>query len=1603
MHDADTARPNCPRSFAAFIGAWLLATVAATIAMAVIACSGGNLADRDLVVTSYSPTQSSDGDAPLRVQFDHPVVGADAVGRPIDTPPVVLQPAATVRAHWIDRQTLVVVPDAPLRPSTHYTLALTGDLARRTGGFELSFVNHPLAVEAISGVDLRRLPQQPSLPIQFNQEVAVNDVVAHCSIRGAVGDPPISVVTEEPAGDSAASLTVRPATALAQGSDYSLVCDGLTGAGGDAPIAEAYSASLHTYPAMAVANVGPDGYDVPADEVNFQIHLSTPVSLDAIRAALKIHPAVPGFDNGWLDKTGTVYRVTADLKTQTNYELTLKKGLTDIYGQKLAADSVHSFHTGDAKPRLVVQTGIYAVEPASGGYPVWTRNVKKFDVSCAAVPAKQVVALLTSSMDYDPWYDAQDTSVSWKQLGLKQHDRKVAIDQPKNKWHLSRVNLRDSCGGTAARGLYLAAMSSSDVKKDADEPWRYHPSRRILANVTDLGILTKAGTASGLIWVASISTGKPVGGAKVDIYTPQGRLAFRGTTDKDGILRTPGTTTLLRQPGARDKDDYEQDPEEDFWSYRSQRLIVVVEHAGDLGVVDGNWANGIQTWNFGVPEDRRSGDTRIRGFIQSDRGIYRPGETVHFKGIVREIEVGKAPVVPGKTPVAITVEDARGQSVYTAKKKLSRFGGFYFDLPLTESASLGDYYVRANVKGQTFHERFSVEEFRKVTYELKLRGAKRQAHLGDRLTFDLDANYLFGAPVNGASVSWSVERRSHYVSFSDYPEYGFADWAAKGDDYWSRWDRSSYSSYLTDGEGETDAKGRMKIRVSDPQVEFDGPQDYILNAQVTDETDQTVSKTTVVTAHKTDFYLGLHTQEYVQAVGMPFSVNVVALSPEGKPVATRAKLSLIRQDYQCTDSDGYRAYRTCKAVHKVAMERDIDIAATGVDMERIMPEHPGEYFIRVEAVDGRGNPVASSDYVWILGKGEAFWSGDESARMGLIASKRQYQPGEIARLVPRTGLKNATALVTLERNGILDAKVVHLANASEGISLPLTGAHAPNVFATVAMVTGRTGPGDARRPRFKMGMVDLEVSPDAHRLKVEVATERGEYRPGDEVKGTITVTSGGKPVAAEVSLSVADEGVLQLIAYKTPDPMQSFYASWGMGIDNSTNWNRIARLDDPSVIDPDEGGDSGGDGEPGVRSRFVQSAYWAPALVTDEHGAIAFHFRAPDNLTAFRLMAVAADDGSRFGSGDRRITVKKPLLLEPVLPRFLTSGDDAEVGVVVRNYTGAAGTAKGRRPRPRRGNPRRDGQAGQGRRRRQRPGSLPHQRGRCRQRALHLQGVDGQRQRRAGAGGSDRPRADSRDPIAGPRRDHRRRADHGAGELAQRQRGRRQHPVDHRRPNRPGRAGAQPALPDRIPVRLSRADAVAVHPADQGQGPGQLAGHGVAQGAQAARLHPRRRGQGGPPSARRRQLQPVAERTDLPAPHRLRQLRSARGQALRGQGRRRRPRPRPGRHPHLGQRAAAHPGSGRRDRHRGDGRLRAGRGGQARSRPERAAVRRPRRPAPLRPGVPPARDGAGQGTERSAAHAGGRAARRAAAHRPRRRHPRVDVRRLLLHEALTPG
>lgn len=1239
---------------------------------------------RDLHVLSYSPSGEQASATPIEVRFDKPVIEEREVGKPASPDVIALAPSVAWKGYWQDRQTLIVEPQAPLAESTEYAVRLGGGLAARTGGFHFTFTHRPLAVEGVATAGPGPMAPDGDVRITFNQAVQAADVLAHCTL--SVGDQKQAMGI---AGGTqlGKEIALRPARPLAAGVTAELRCEGVRGAGGNTAMTGAFEKELEVRPELRVASVAPEGGAVDADSAQLTVAFTTSVELEAARRAITTTPAIPGLDKGWLSDDDTVYHATVDLAATTAYAVRVS-GLVDRYGQKLAAPHVHYFTSGQPRPRISMERGIFALEASALGYPVWSRNVSHYDVECAAIPRDKLVAVLTSDMNYDPWGgNDDDKPLDWKKLGVTARKKGLDFSDAANKWKLTNVDLGATCGGGAAgdknrRGVYLAEIQSDQVKRDDDRPWMTVRRNRVLANVTDLGVLLKVGTSSGLVWVTSLATGAPVAGAKVTVLTPQGKVVHTGTSDARGVAMIPGSALMKKQTSANDtgpSDSGDFEGEGDWDSYRSQRMFAVVEKAGDTAVVDGNWANGIQIWNFGFPEERRGGKVVLRGFIQSDRGLYRPGEGVHFKGLIREITAGRPPRVPARrAPVAYTVEDSRGQVVTTGSAPMSAFGGFAFDFQLSSEATVGDYYVSATSAGQLFRERFSVEEFRPATFEVKAKAVTADPRPGDKLTFAVDARYLFGAPVADAKVEWSLQRRSHRLRFKGYDEYTFS---SSPTDYWWYEPEDDYGEQIGDGEAVTDAQGRIEISARDAATGSSGsgvtgPQDYIFRANVTDESDQTMGKSIVLEAHQASMYFGLHTQEYVQAVGMPFGVNLVALRPNGTRAGATAKLSFIRTVQDCSWNDvGPRSYSSCKGSEKVMFERDLTIAAAGSTVERIYPTEPGDYVVQVVGKDDRGQPVVTRSSLWVIGKGEAFWSGDEGARMGLIASKPSYRPGDTARLVAQANLKKPTALVTIERDGILDARVLQLGSPSEGIELPIAEGWAPNVFASVAMVSGRQGAGDRNRPQFKMGMVELKVNAETRQLQVAVELERDNVKPGEPVSGLVRVTQGGKPVSAEVAVSAADEGILQLITYQTPNPMKTFYATWGLGVDSGTNLNRLARLADPQAGDPDEGGDTKAKEGQRVRSKFVSSAYWAPALVTDARGEAKFSFVAPDNLTAFRIMAVAADLGDQFGAGEKRLTIAKPLMAQPVLPRFLRSDDVASIGVLVHNHTGAAGTA----------------------------------------------------------------------------------------------------------------------------------------------------------------------------------------------------------------------------------------------------------------------------------------------------------------------------------------
>ncbi|HLL20806.1 MAG TPA: alpha-2-macroglobulin family protein, partial [Kofleriaceae bacterium] len=353
---------------------------------------------------------------------------------------------------------------------------------------------------------------------------------------------------------------------------------------------------------------------------------------------------------------------------------------------------------------------------------------------------------------------------------------------------------------------------------------------------------------------------------------------------------------------------------------------------------------------------------------------------------------------------------------------------------------------------------------------------------------------------------------------------------------------------------------------------------------------------------------------------------------------------------------------------------DKTVQVTGgkpVDFELTAPGG-GDYWFVVTGSNDKEEASTAAMQLYAWGDGGGSWRSDDTLAFDIVADKKEYKVGDKAILLLKTDLAQATGLVTIERDGVIEKRLVDVTPTQKHIEVPITDAMAPNMYVSVALVQGRMGEGPRGKPRMRMGIVNLPVRPEDNKLTVSVETDAKDYRPGAPVTATVKVVDkAGNPVAAEVAVTAADEGVLSLIDYETPDPVPTFYAPWGLGVTTATQLEFIKDIPGPNMDRPATGGDAPGT----LRSRFVSTAVWAPNAITNASGVATVTFEAPDNLTAFRVMAVAADKATRFGSADQRFTVSKPLQLHQALPRFANLGDQLQGGVVVHNETGKPGTA----------------------------------------------------------------------------------------------------------------------------------------------------------------------------------------------------------------------------------------------------------------------------------------------------------------------------------------
>ncbi|HNI08361.1 MAG TPA: MG2 domain-containing protein, partial [Thiobacillaceae bacterium] len=625
---------------------------------------------------------------------------------------------------------------------------------------------------------------------------------------------------------------------------------------------------------------------------------------------------------------------------------------------------------------------------------------------------------------------------------------------------------------------------------------------RATALVTNLSVHFKWGQESSLAWVTRLDTGKPAAGAKIAVRTCKAALIAETVTDANGLALIPG-----KLPDPRNADDY------------ACPLFVSARLGDDLSFARSDWNEGIETWRFGLPQDWGR-DSRIAHSVL-DRTLFRPGDTVHMKHILRDKQASGL-AYPAKTPRTLLIEHEASQQRWFLPLTW-KHGAAETPWTVPPGAKRGDYRLRLvdkAIQADTPPEqlealegldsgRFSVGDFRVPLMKASLDPSRSQWVGAGPAEYDVAVGYLNGGGAKHLQVKLRAQLEPRFnVEFEEYPEFEFAQ-------------RKDLDNGQQEGVAvplpvdplTLDASGAGRARL-DKLPALAMPHKLRLELEYADPAGEIQTVSRLMPWWPADVVIGLKNDHWAKA-GPARVLEFQVVTPDGKPAAgapVDVKLAL-RQilAHRVRLAGGFYGYR------QETRERPLDATCTGKTDAKgrfacsVKTDRGGEVLVEAMARDPAGRTALSHHSFWVAGKEAWGFSQDNHDRIDLIPEQKRYEPGQNARFQVRMPFQTATVLVTVEREGILEARVVELSGKAPVIELPVKAAWAPNVFVSALAVRGRndavkpTALVDLGRPAFKLGLAGIQVGGKGNTLDVEVKTDRSTYAIREKAKVKVKV------------------------------------------------------------------------------------------------------------------------------------------------------------------------------------------------------------------------------------------------------------------------------------------------------------------------------------------------------------------------------------------------------------------------------------------------------------------------------------------------------------------
>ena len=920
--------------------------------------------------------------------------------------------------------------------------------------------------------------------------------------------------------------------------------------------------------------------------------------------------------------------------------------------------------------------------------PFYARNFRNATQWAAPLPVRELMPTLRRLIE-NAFREAPASPGTERQLG-------VTADQIQSHG----LNIAGALG-PAKTGLVWAAVRPGTAIPFA-KVYDGNVTRATVVQVTNLGITVKDSPQNTLIFVTRLDNGSPVAGAGVSIVRLDNSIFWRGRTGADG-------TAIASNTPLRDRDRYER-----------FQFIVTAEKDGDVAYVGSDWNEGIEPWEFGTGYNTAEADPMLRGTIFTDRGVYRLGEEIHFKAVLRHNTPTGVRLLPAGTPVVISVRDGEDRAVDTRTLKVTAWSSADWTMTLPKEGALGGYSVRAVLEadmpkpkppealrpGETPSPRhddyvpyqktvdgsFLVAAYRRPDFRVDVTLGADTLLSGATLNGNIVAKYLFGAALGPRPVKWTYTRSLAYdVPKAIREKFGPSAWDFIGD---VDLDEGRFADARPIKTDETSLLRTGMLPLKLPTTHSQGvPWMYSLEGDVEDVSRQHIANRASVIVHPAPWYIGLKRIPYFSDQKGGLNTEIVAAGLDGNRVAgVQVELQLVQVQWKSVRrAEGNGFYEWDSERQEIPIGKwTVTTGDQPVPFKAQLPSG-GDFFLTATGKGADGAFAVTRTSFYALGEGYTAWARYDHNRIDLVPERQTWKPGETARVMIKSPWEQATALVTTEREGIRSQKQFALTSTQQSIDIPITEADIPNLFVSVLLIKGRTKPAaaattpatkqdtsDPGKPSFRLGYTELKVEDATKRLTLAVAANKQEYRPANTATIDLQVKDHeGRGTASEVTLWAADYGVLSLTNYHTPDVLRSVYVEKALQVMNQDSRQRIISR---RVLTPKGDTDGGGGGaeggvNAGIRKDFRVLAFWRGSLTTDANGHATIDVKLPESLTTYRIMAVAADRSSRFGSADSEIRINTPVTLKPTWPRFLAVGDTAYFGAVVTSQLKSGGTA----------------------------------------------------------------------------------------------------------------------------------------------------------------------------------------------------------------------------------------------------------------------------------------------------------------------------------------